>query len=184
MDRKSSSRGLCGKKIWQYLILRMLWYSSQATSIQFSVCVCVCVCVCVTQASSFKLEPWSALSPLPSESKISCSIPLVQIVSVCVCVCVPACVFIRLFVAARGRDGHYSNPVKTPLLMFYLIEYILWRLCGNDRTCAIFLFYSDEVFCLSQYGAHHTNQSKFLTMASIRSASEKLHYMFIPDRRE
>ena len=81
------------------------------------------------------------------------------------------CVFIRGLVAAREGDGHYSNTVKTPVLVFYLIEYILWRLYGIDRTCAIFLFYSDEVFCLSHYSAHRRNQSKFLTMAGNRNAN-------------
>lgn len=94
------------------------------------------------------------------------------------------CVFIKLLVAARGRNSHYSNTVKTPLLVFYLMEYILRHLYGNERTCTIFLFYVDEVFCLSHYGAHHRKQSKFLTMAGSRNANWKPHYTFIPDCRE
>lgn len=88
------------------------------------------------------------------------------------------CVFITLPVAARGWNSYYINTVKPPLPVFYLIEDILWRLYGNDRTCTVFLFYSDFV-CVAEI---NPNLSPRLGMRMQERG--KLPYKFIPGCRE
>lgn len=112
----------------------------------------------------FEMKLWSV--PSPSEQKTSHSH------SWCVCV------FITLPVAARGWNSYYINTVKPPLPVFYLIEDILWRLYGNDRTCTVFLFYSDFV-CVAEI---NPNLSPRLGMRMQERG--KLPYKFIPGCRE
>lgn len=110
------------KKIQQYLILPMLWDSSHTVQPRSNF-LCVWVCVWWTGVQ-FEMGLRSVLSPLSSESRISCSIPSVQMV--CVHVCSSSCLC-----RARGRNGQYNRPVKNPFacVLFDWIYFMaaLWK---------------------------------------------------------
>ena len=132
-----------------------------------------CVCLCVgggRGASNFRCNFDQFSSPLPSESQISCSMPLVNMIWGYMCLS-----------GHRTKWPLYSsNTVKKKPFTGVLLDLkhfmaALWKWL---------VFFPDGVFCLSHHWAHLRDQSKFLALASNRNANWKLHNTFVPESRE